>query len=158
MVDEEDQKEDKFDFDSAGEAVGYISMAQARVLAMRTARDEPGSYGAAYEAVDMVFDTVGEEEDEDYYVVTLSLRPEGDFVGTPGREQFFIEKQGVVHRQVLDLPEPERRRRFPMVLWVLAAVVVMVAVLLETSPSGEVDVALAVLVKTVPAEADKTVT
>ena len=45
-LDPEDKKEDSFEFDSAGEAVGYISMAQARVLARRTARDEPGDYGS----------------------------------------------------------------------------------------------------------------
>ena len=33
MVDEEDKKEDSFEFDSAGEAVGYISMEQARAMA-----------------------------------------------------------------------------------------------------------------------------
>ena len=35
-LDPEDNKEDSFEFDSAGEAVRYISMAQARLLAMRT--------------------------------------------------------------------------------------------------------------------------
>ena len=45
-LDPEDKKEDSFEFNSAGEAVGYISMAQARVLARRTARDEPGDYGS----------------------------------------------------------------------------------------------------------------
>jgi len=48
-LDPEDKKEDSFEFDSAGEAVGYISMAQARVLARRTARDEPGDYGSEYQ-------------------------------------------------------------------------------------------------------------
>ena len=48
-LDPEDKKEDSFEFDSAGEAVGYISMAQARVLARRTARDEPGGYGSEYQ-------------------------------------------------------------------------------------------------------------
>ena len=31
MVDEEDQKADKFDFDSAGEAIEYISLDQAAI-------------------------------------------------------------------------------------------------------------------------------
>ena len=48
-LDPEDKKEDSFEFDSAGEAVGYISMAQARALARRTARDEPGNYGSEYQ-------------------------------------------------------------------------------------------------------------
>ena len=99
MVDEEDKKEEKFDFDAAGEAVGYISLEQARVVAMRAARDNPGNYGRAFEGVRMVFDVVEQEDGEDYYIVTLSFRPEGDFNGTPGQEQFFMEKEGTVaHR------------------------------------------------------------
>ena len=58
-LDPEDKKEDSFEFDSAGEAIDYISMAQARVLAMRAARDEPGDYGSEYQEVRMVFDRVG---------------------------------------------------------------------------------------------------
>ena len=55
MVDEWDEeggkedlfeKEDKFDqFDSAGEALGYISLEQARVLAVRHARENTDFYG-----------------------------------------------------------------------------------------------------------------
>jgi hypothetical protein len=30
-------------------------------------------------------DLVEQEKGEDYYVITLSFRPEGDFVGEPGR-------------------------------------------------------------------------
>ena len=127
-LDPEDKKEDSFEFDSAGEAVGDISMEQARVVAVRTARDSPGNYGRSYAAVRMVFDLVEQEEGQDYYVITLSFRPEGDFSGTPGREQFFIEKEGAVaDRQVLALPRSDRGRRFP-VLWVIVGIVVVVAV------------------------------
>ena len=62
-LDPEDKKEDSFEFDSAGEAVGYISMEQARVLAMRTARDEPGDYGADFQGTQMVFELAGAEQD-----------------------------------------------------------------------------------------------
>ena len=43
-LDSEDKKEDSFEFDSAGEAVEYISMDRARVVAMRVAREEPGHF------------------------------------------------------------------------------------------------------------------
>ena len=106
-LDPEDNKEDSFEFDSAGEAVGYISMAQARLLAMRTARDEPGDYGSEYQEVRMVFERVGQEEDEDYFHIRLSYRPAGRYVGEPGVEEFVISKTGEVElRQVPDLPEP----------------------------------------------------
>jgi len=92
-------KQDKFDFDSAGEALGYISLAQAQLLAMQTARETPGAYGRRFRNVSMAFDVVESGEDEDYYTVTLSFRPQGQFTGTPGQEQFFFDKEGVVaHR------------------------------------------------------------
>ena len=66
MVDEEGKKEDKFDeFDDTGEALGYISLEQARVLAMRTAREEPGSYGSENEGVEMAFSVLEEQEGEE---------------------------------------------------------------------------------------------
>ena len=46
--DDGDREEDKVDaFTAEGEALGYISLAQARLRAMQTARDDPGDYGAA---------------------------------------------------------------------------------------------------------------
>ena len=32
----------------------------------------------------MAFETVTATEDEDFYVITLSFRPQGDFSGPPG--------------------------------------------------------------------------
>ena len=91
MAQEEGKKEEeKFEFDAAGEARGYISLDQARVLAMRTAREAPGVYGRRFQNVPMAFEVAEEQETEDYYVVTLSLRPQGEFTGTPGVEQFFF--------------------------------------------------------------------
>ena len=44
MVDEEDKKDEgKVEFDSAGEPIGYISLDQAQVLALRAARDDTRS-------------------------------------------------------------------------------------------------------------------
>ena len=94
MAGDGDSKEDKFDFSSEGEALGYISLEQARLLAMQTDREAPGDYGRRFRGIRMVFQPVQEEDGEDYYVVTLSFRPEGDFAGNPGKEQFFIEKEG----------------------------------------------------------------
>ena len=90
MTKDPENKEDKFDFDDSGETLAYISAEQARLVAMRTARDEPGNYGAAFSGVGMVYQLVELEDGEDYYIVTMSLRPEGDFASTPGQEQFFI--------------------------------------------------------------------
>ena len=104
MVEDEGKKEEeKFEFTREGETLGYISLAQARLLAMETARASPGDYGRRFRRVSMAFDVVESIEEEDYYVVTLSFRPQGGFTGAPGRELFFITKEGAVSiRQVLD--------------------------------------------------------
>jgi len=117
--------EEKFDFTPEGEAIGYISLAQARVLAMSTAQQTPGEYGSDYRDVPMAFDTEEASEDEDFYNITLSFRPQGQFSGTPGQEQFFIEKEGTVAvRQVLSLPVPQGARRFPLLPVAIGLVVV----------------------------------
>ena len=41
--DEQKKEEEKFDFTSEGEAFGYISLDQARVLAVQHARENTGS-------------------------------------------------------------------------------------------------------------------
>ena len=124
MAEDEDKLE-KFDFDSAGEALGYISLPQARLVAMQTAREAPGEYGRPFSGVPMAFEVTEAEEDEDYYTVTLSFRPQGQFTGTPGQEQFFIEKEGVIaHRQVLALPTVGRSRRFPVVAIIFGLLIV----------------------------------
>ena len=142
MAEDGDSKEDKFDFSSEGEALAYISLEQARLLAMQTAREAPGDYGRRFRGIRMVFQPVEGEEGEDYYVVTLSFRPEGDFAGNPGQEQFFIEKEGrVAHRQVLSHPRGEGRQRLPVIPigigLVLVAVIAVVAVLVVGGGGGD---------------------
>jgi hypothetical protein len=123
-LDPEDKKEDSFEFDSAGEAIEYISLDQAEIVAMRAASEEPGEYGQGNEGLRMVFELVEEEERGDYYVITMAFRPGGNWEGTRGQEQFFIEKQGVVaHRQVLSVPSPVRRFSVIPVVIGLAVVV-----------------------------------
>ena len=126
MADQETNKEGKFDFDSAGESLGYISLAQARLLAMQTARETPGDYGDRFSDVSMAFEVTASDLDEDYYVVTLGFRPQGDFSGRLGQEQFFIAKEGnVAHRQVLRLPRSGNWWRLPVAI---TGVIVVIAV------------------------------
>ena len=81
---------------------------------MQTAGETPGNYGSQYQGVPMVFQEMEDTETEDHYTITLSFRPQGDFSGTPGQEQFFIQKEGTVAlRQVLSLPRLTGGRRFP---------------------------------------------
>ena len=104
--------------------------------AMQAARETPGDYGRRFRGVAMAFEVVKAEETEDYYVVTLSVRPQGEFSGVAGQEQFFIEKEGAVAvRQVLSLPLPRRRTwLLPLVAGgVIAAVAAIVVVALLAS-------------------------
>ena len=131
MAEELDKQEEKFDFTAQGEAMGYISLAQAGLLAMQTARETPGNYGTQFRGVIMAFAVAESGEDEDYYHITLSFRPEGAFTGTSGREQFFITKEGAVaHRQVLDIPKGGIRWRLPLVITGGIAIIVVVVVFL----------------------------
>jgi len=143
---EDEGKKEEFDFTAEGEALGYISLDQARVLAMRTAREAPGAYGLLYQDVPMAFEVSEEEDTEDHYVITLSFRPEGAFTGTPGREQFFIEKEGnLAVRQVLSLPGPSGWRRYRLALVAIGLVVVVAAavggVFVATGGGGSDDTA-----------------
>ena len=74
---------------------------------MQNATEKPGDYGRANAGIRMAFLLVDSRENEDHYVIILSLRPQGDFASRPGQEQFFIDKDGTVaYRQVLALPRP----------------------------------------------------
>ena len=127
MAEDEASKQGTLDFDRAGEARPHVSLERAKLLAMQTARDNRADYGRGFAKVRMNFQAVEHDEGEDYFFVTLSFRPEGDFRGTPGQERFVIEKEGAIAgRQVLSLPSGGVKRRF---LWrPLAALVVLAAV------------------------------
>ena len=76
MAEDQEKKEgEKFEFTAEGEALGYISLDQAQVLAMRTAREAPGVYGTTYRDIPMAFEVVENADTEDHYVITLSFRP-----------------------------------------------------------------------------------
>ena len=143
MVQESDNiDEKKLEFDATGQAVAYISLDQARVLALRHARDNRDFYGRRYAQRDLVWDVVEAEETEDYYEVKLSYRPARGFRGRPGVEQFTIDKAGPIEfRQILDEPVEQRRLRrlaIPAVSILLVGVVAVVdATIIFGGPRGE---------------------
>ena len=112
MVDEEDKKEDLFDkedkfdaFTPEGEALGYISLDQARVLAIQHARENTDFYGRSYQGVELYWEVVSQEETEDYYEIRLSYRAGP---GLPRRA-----RDRAVHRRQSrrdDRPPPDRQR------------------------------------------------
>ena len=80
--DPEKKDEEKFEFDSAGQALGYISLDQAGVLAIQTARGTPGEYGSQYQDVPMAFEVSNGHDTEDYedlYTITCPSGPRATF-------------------------------------------------------------------------------
>ena len=116
MVEGEGKKEEeKLDFDSTGQAIGYISLDQARVLALQHARDNRDIYGR-YANRELVWEVVGEEETEDYYEVKLSYRPAGNFRAA-GVEQFTIDKMGRLSFGKSSLSPSHHRGASPTYSW-----------------------------------------
>ena len=61
MTEEESKKEEeKLEFTPEGEAVVYISLEQARLLALQIARDGPGYYGRRYAKRPPILDVVSQ--------------------------------------------------------------------------------------------------
>ena len=147
MLEEEGKKEDQFGFTAEGERLGYISLDQARVLAMEHARDNREFYGRRYANRELVWEVASQEESEDYYDIRLSFRPAEGFRGEPGVELFTIDKAGPIRlRQVLQEPRP-KTRFWPAyaaagVLAVAGAVVagLFAAGVFSPSPAGVVSV------------------
>jgi len=104
-----------------------ISLDQARQLALDHARENLDFYGRRYRHRELVWEIVSEEEDEDYYRILLFFRPAARFNGTPGTEQFIIEKTGEIRlRQLLD--EPAKQGISALLLSAVGMVVVGAAV------------------------------
>ena len=126
----------QFELDPAGQALVYISLDQARVLAMEHARDNRDFYGRRYRRRELAWEVVSQEESEDYCDIRLSFRPAPSFQGEPGVELFTIDKTGPIRfRQILSEPRPVRSPFLtPAVLaGVLVTAVVVVGILFGTA-------------------------
>lgn len=111
---EEDGNKDEFDFSPPGESLGYISVDQARVLAIQHAQEDTDFYGPELASSRLVWEVISQEETDDYYDIQLSFRPGGRFRGSPGFEHFTIDKTGVVQlRQVVTEPLRQTPRKIP---------------------------------------------
>ena len=108
--DQGNKEEDKFEFTAEGEALAWIGLEQARVVALRHARDNPDFYPHEYRNLPLAQEVIASEEGEDYYYVRLSFRPSGRFRGESGVELFTIDKSGSIElRQILSEPRPRTR-------------------------------------------------
>ena len=120
MQKDADDKRDPYDFDSSGQVMNWLSLPESVVLAMRLARADPTRprwFNRWLKGKRMVFNVEESHENDDFYYVTLTFRPEGNFEGTPGREQFILQKNGEVnYRGVLGYPRRAGDRGIPVKL------------------------------------------
>ena len=68
MAEEEGKKEEKFDFTVEGEALGYISLDQARVLTFESARTKRGRLRVCLRDVPTALEVIAPEDTEDHTV------------------------------------------------------------------------------------------
>ena len=118
-----DEKVDPFD--SSGQARGYITLDQARVLAIQHARDNTDFYDdPSIRHEPLVWEVEGQHETEDFFEIRLSFRPARGFRGQAGIELFTIDRVGKIElrRMVRELvrepgsepiKEPVRREARP---------------------------------------------
>ena len=88
------------------EEEGTITLARARLEAVRFAQRHPDMYSREYRDQLLVWEVEKATEDNEFFYVTLTHKP-ARFTGTPGREEFIIDKTGKIEfRQVLSDPIP----------------------------------------------------
>ena len=134
-VNEGDKEEEKFEFDAAGEGVGYISLEEARIQAIEHARDNPGYYGRRYRSTTLVWEVDSAQESEDHYEIRLSFRPGDSPSGQVGLEQFIFDKTGQLRvRQTLR--HPRRSRTSPALALVAGGATIAIAVVVVLFATG----------------------
>lgn len=129
-------QEERSDFNPAGAARGFISLDQARALALQHARDNREFYGR-YAEQDLSWNIISADETGDYYEVRLSYHPEGNF-RTAGTERFNIEKTGAIEsRQIIR--QPRLTAGFVTASVVIVLVAIVAAIFGGLSATGTQD-------------------
>ena len=83
----------------------FVSLDQAREIALGHASQNQDFYGRRYRKRPMAWEVLGEEEREDGYQVRLSYQPARGFRGEPGVEEFAISRTGsVLSRRAVSEP------------------------------------------------------
>ena len=110
VAEEQDSQEEQPESQSSGGSGGFISLDQARGIALDQARQDRDFYGRRYARQDLTWHVVNQEEGAEGYSIRLSYRPVRGFRGQAGVEEFSIDRQGSVQSRRI-VSEPVRRRR-----------------------------------------------
>ena len=85
---------------------GRISIERARLEAVRYAQTHLEVYSRSYRNVPLVWEVESATEDEEFYYINLTYQPFTGFEGSPGQEEFLMDKTGKIEfRQVLSEPK-----------------------------------------------------
>ena len=103
-----EREEAKFGLTPEGEIQPNIPIENAIITALNYARDDPGTYGHPFAERQMVFEVDEESESMDFYSIRLAFQPASRFQGSPGIQQFFIDKTGTIRlHKIIKLPCPD---------------------------------------------------
>ncbi len=112
VAEEEGEKEEEQPESSRpGSAGEFISLDQARGIALDQARENRDFYGRRYARQDLAWEVVNQEERAEAYHIRLTYQPARGFRGEAGVEEFTIGRQGSVQSRRI-VSEPVRRGGF----------------------------------------------
>ena len=85
--------------------INRISLERARLQAVQYAQQNQDVYDDIANQ-QLVWEVASAQEQEEFYYVELTYQPFGVFSGTPGLEEFIMEKDGAIaFRQVISQPD-----------------------------------------------------
>ena len=89
-----------------GSGGAFVSLEQAREVALGHARDNRDIYGRRWRKRPLAWLVLDAEERADAYYIRLSYQPAQKFSGEPGVEAFTVSKTGEVQsRSILSQPQ-----------------------------------------------------
>ncbi len=108
----EENSEEVQNSQPVGGGGGFVSLEQARDIALGHARDNQGFYGGRWSKRPLTWLVLVTEEREDAYYIRLSYQPAQKFSGEPGVEAFTISKTGEIQSRSI-LSQPQGKGGFP---------------------------------------------
>ena len=112
MAEEETQENSQPVSQPSGGGEEFVSLVQARRIALAHARENRDLYARRYARQDLIWEVVNREELTENYLSRLSYRPARGFLGRAGLEEFTIDRQGsILSRRIIS--RPVRRRKIP---------------------------------------------
>ncbi len=79
---------------SPGSGGGFVSLEDARDIALGHARDNQDFYGRRYRKRQLAWEVLAQEEREDAYYIRLSFQPARGFRGEPGSRRLSSANRG----------------------------------------------------------------